>query len=233
MGFIYSEIKRANKIANSKDEIYSKILSHPISYALVSASDKLGITPNALTTISFLLSIAGCAALLTLEGHQGLLVSWLILHFALVFDSADGQLARWKGIKSDWGAYLDVYTDQIQHRLLITALAIRLGEEDQQFYVIGLIVLSIQTLIIFDWQYKKLHLKTDNEDTIYKDADKRQSPIKAFMQWVLNAFHGYYSFLFISFVFNKPEWFLYLTGTWFGLLLIKRFIDYYLYINSK
>ena len=233
MGLNYSEIKKINKEANAKDEIYSKLLSHPISFAIVGISDKLGITPNVLTTISFLLSIIGCGSLLFVGDYQGLITSWLILHFALVFDSADGQLARWKNIKSTWGAYLDVYTDQIQHRLLISTLAIRLGQQDETFYIIGLIVLSIQTLIIFDWQYKKLQLNTENKNTIYIEAGKKISSIKELIQWGLNAFHGYYSFLFVSFVFNKPEWFFYLTGSWFGLLLVKRFIDYYKYVSDK
>ena len=145
----YKKIKEFNKESNSKDQFYSKLFSHPLSILLVSVIENTKLSPNLLTTISFILTIVGTYTLIVIDGYLGLIITWAILHFALVFDSADGQFARWTKRGSLFGAFYDVFTDHISYRLLIISLSIRLSAQYEHAMLLGIIVLAIHTLAGF------------------------------------------------------------------------------------
>ena len=65
--------------------------------------EKTGISPNALTAIGFLLSLAVAAVL----AAGNLLIGGLLLIFAALFDTLDGALARHAGKTTVFGAFFD------------------------------------------------------------------------------------------------------------------------------
>lgn len=186
----YKEIKSLNAASNSNDQLYSKLLSHPISLFVTAAVEGTRLTPNHLTVISLLFSLLGTYTLAFDFSEWGLVKAWLLLHFALVFDSADGQLARWKKTSSTFGAYLDVFTDQIQHRLVIIAIALRLDGEVTNIFLVALIALAIDSLASHENVLQKL-LKLRNskvQDKRNKVAEKTfgQSILVRLIQYFLN-----------------------------------------------
>jgi CDP-diacylglycerol--glycerol-3-phosphate 3-phosphatidyltransferase len=87
---------------------------------LATALGRLGLTPNALTTIGFAgTSLAAVSAAFQLWGLAGVLV----LAFG-IFDMFDGALARATGRTSKFGAFLDSTLDRIGENLVLAGVAV-------------------------------------------------------------------------------------------------------------
>ncbi|MCC7361069.1 MAG: CDP-alcohol phosphatidyltransferase family protein [Anaerolineales bacterium] len=86
----------------------------PIAGALI----KVGLTPNLMTGLGFLLSVAGAALL-----SQGWL-TWggLLLLIAGPFDALDGAMARLLGQPTQFGAFVDSVTDRWSEMLVFLGL---------------------------------------------------------------------------------------------------------------
>ena len=81
-----------------------------------------GISPNAVTWLMIVVGV--CAgAVLTLPGLAPAAGAVLLIQVQLMLDCSDGELARWKGVSSPVGIYLD----RIGHYVTETALPIGLG----------------------------------------------------------------------------------------------------------
>ena len=81
-----------------------------------------GISPNGVTWLMILVGVAA-AGVLTLPGLAPAFGAVLLIQVQILLDCSDGELARWKGVSSPAGIYLD----RIGHYLTETALPIALG----------------------------------------------------------------------------------------------------------
>jgi phosphatidylglycerophosphate synthase len=84
------------------------------------------ITPNLITLFCLLLGIAAATAIWFNNPLLDTLAGVLIVAF-LVFDTADGHLARLKGMSSRFGAFLDGMVDEINELLIHVALLYRIS----------------------------------------------------------------------------------------------------------
>jgi CDP-diacylglycerol--glycerol-3-phosphate 3-phosphatidyltransferase len=89
---------------------------------------KLGLTPNAVTTIGFILNI-GVAVIFVFgaeEGNRGDLtyVGWAggLILFAGLFDMLDGQVARLGNMKSTFGALYDSVLDRYSELIMFLGI---------------------------------------------------------------------------------------------------------------
>ena len=89
---------------------------------------KLGITPNAVTSIGFLLNV-GVAVIFIMgaeEGNRGDLsyVGWAggLILFAGLFDMLDGQVARLGNMKSTFGALYDSVLDRYSELIMFLGI---------------------------------------------------------------------------------------------------------------
>ncbi|MGZ3945894.1 MAG: CDP-alcohol phosphatidyltransferase family protein [Mucilaginibacter sp.] len=89
---------------------------------------KLGLTPNAVTTIGFILNI-GVAVIFVIgaeEGNRGDLtyVGWAggLILFAGLFDMLDGQVARLGNMKSTFGALYDSVLDRYSELIMFLGI---------------------------------------------------------------------------------------------------------------
>lgn len=89
---------------------------------------KLGLTPNAVTTIGFVLNI-GVAIIFVIgaeEGNRGDLtyVGWAggLILFAGLFDMLDGQVARLGNMKSTFGALYDSVLDRYSELIMFLGI---------------------------------------------------------------------------------------------------------------
>ena len=85
---------------------------------------KMGLTPNAVTTIGFVLNI-GVAVIFIIGGEEGnrgdlTYVGWAgaLILFAGLFDMLDGQVARLGNMKSTFGALYDSVLDRYSELIM-------------------------------------------------------------------------------------------------------------------
>lgn len=104
---------------------YGRWVNRPAGRVLAAVSYKVGLTPNAVTGISALLSFSGIAAIALLRPQwwTGVLIA-LCLAVGYAFDSADGQLARLRGGGSPVGEWLDHMVDAAKISSLHVAVLI-------------------------------------------------------------------------------------------------------------
>jgi len=83
---------------------------------------RTAITPNGVTWLMIAVGVLA-GAVLTLRGVWPAVAALVLIQGQILLDCSDGELARWKGISSPVGIYLD----RIGHWLTETALPIGLG----------------------------------------------------------------------------------------------------------
>lgn len=90
-----------------------------IAAPLLSACQRVGITPHALTWLGFAFALAAAAAVAL--GHAGVAIGlWWVGRLA---DGLDGPLARTTGRQSLFGAYLDIVLDMLSYSVMILGFA--------------------------------------------------------------------------------------------------------------
>jgi phosphatidylglycerophosphate synthase len=91
---------------------YSVYVNRRVGRYLAAFAYRLGLTPNQVTVVSAVFTIAGIALLATIRPSwaMGVLI-WLLLALGYAWDSADGQVARLRGGGSIAGEWLDHFVD--------------------------------------------------------------------------------------------------------------------------
>ena len=97
-------------------KLYIRRLSPYLTRAL------LGLSPNTVTWLMIVVGVAA-AGLLTLPGLVPAIGAFALIQLQIALDCSDGEIARWKGMSSPVGIYLD----RLGHWLTETALPIALG----------------------------------------------------------------------------------------------------------
>ena len=89
---------------------------------------KLGLTPNAVTTIGFVLNV-GVAVIFIIGGEKGnrgdlTYIGWAgaLILFAGLFDMLDGQVARLGNMKSTFGALYDSVLDRYSEQIMFLGI---------------------------------------------------------------------------------------------------------------
>ncbi len=92
--------------------LYSRWVNRPAGRVLAVAAEQIGLSANAVTVVSAVLTAVAIAILVLVSPvwWSGLLVA-LLLALGFAFDSADGQLARMTGTSSAAGEWLDHVVD--------------------------------------------------------------------------------------------------------------------------
>jgi phosphatidylglycerophosphate synthase len=144
---------------------YSRFVNRRVGRYLAAAAYQLGLTPNQVTTVSALCSLAGIATIALAEPSWtvGVLVA-LALALGYAFDSADGQLARLRGGGSAAGEWLDHVVDCAKIAALHTAVLIslyRFFEVDPAVLLLPLAYLLVDSVAFFAMtlndQLKRVH----------------------------------------------------------------------------
>ncbi len=139
----------------TEDIAWNTYVARPLAAILVYMLQPTPLTPNQVTFLGAAIFVAAAAVFVAIPGPTGFLIAALIVQISYLFDCADGQLARIKGMTSEVGAYLDFLMDEFKALLLITAVAIRLwvvdGEVTWLFVAIGgaLVVAAATSLTNF------------------------------------------------------------------------------------
>ncbi|ROR90501.1 CDP-alcohol phosphatidyltransferase family protein [Nocardioides aurantiacus] len=92
--------------------LYSRFVNRPLGRLVAAAAHTLGLSPNLVSLLSAVVTLAGVAvlALVPPTWWSGVLV-WQLLAWGFVLDSADGQVARLQSRSSPGGEWLDHVID--------------------------------------------------------------------------------------------------------------------------
>ncbi len=137
-----------------------RYVNRPMGAFITRAVYPTGVTPNHLTCFSFVMLVAA-AALICVDGRTYVVAGAITQLVAAFFDSADGMLARAKGLSSRFGGTLDLMLDRIGDLLLYgsTIVAYYHATGDARLAVAGLVGLALfnlqVTLYYLVEQYRK------------------------------------------------------------------------------
>jgi len=149
--------------ARSGVSLYSRFVNRPLGRVLAAACYTAGMTPNAVTAASAVVTAVGVALLVAgpPEFLRGLAVAaLLVLGFAL--DSADGQVARLTGRGSLAGEWLDHVVDAAKIAAVhgaVLAVVLRM-DIPQAWVAVPLAFLTVNAVIFFGGELQRLLLLT-------------------------------------------------------------------------
>jgi archaetidylinositol phosphate synthase len=94
-----------------------------ITKKLVSPLIHVGVSPNHLTVLGFLLSMAAGYSLMTWQnGQERLIIGGLLILLSGLIDAMDGVLARSSGEVTRFGGFLDSVADRYSDSVVISGL---------------------------------------------------------------------------------------------------------------
>lgn len=99
--------------------------------SIVTGLAKLGIHPNLLTLIGFVINIFACV----LFAKGMFFTGGLVVLFASIFDMVDGEVARRTKQVTRFGAFFDSIIDRYSDMILLLGLVIWYAKIDRIFYV--------------------------------------------------------------------------------------------------
>jgi phosphatidylglycerophosphate synthase len=107
------------------DGLISRSINRPISLFLSSLFVRTPLTPNMLTTMTFLIAL-GAADLMA---HGDFVLGALVMQASSILDGCDGEVARLKYLTSRLGGWLDTIFDDISNMTFILATAYGLAHQ--------------------------------------------------------------------------------------------------------
>ena len=118
-----------NSIKSMDTEEWIDLLFYrPVGYRWALLFSRLGVHPNTVTVISIFLGVAA-AVLFYFDSVWLNMAGMCLLVWANMYDSADGQLARMTGQKSELGRILDGTSGILWFACIYAAIALRLTPE--------------------------------------------------------------------------------------------------------
>ena len=148
------------------------LIINPINLRLVRMLGKTAVTPNQLTIISFLFMGVSACCLASVQGGIQAIGGCLLL-FAYLIDCLDGDLARFKNLKSPLGAMLDPILDRFGEFAIAAGAAIggwRISE-DPKWLVGGIFLVGMSQIYFYlvdamVWKLPEVPQKSDATQTI-------------------------------------------------------------------
>lgn len=126
-------------------EVWARKNTRFILDPIVNAIAKLGISPNVLTFIGFLLNVVASM----LIGYGQVVWGGAVMTFiAMPFDAFDGALARATNKQSKFGAFFDSVLDRVAEGALLVGLAVFFAQRGDLVSVIGAFVAMIGSFMV-------------------------------------------------------------------------------------
>ncbi|MCU0236559.1 MAG: CDP-alcohol phosphatidyltransferase family protein [Acidobacteria bacterium] len=165
--FYLAQLKKDRKGFWAKYLNLETWISRPLASLLVRLVFRSRITPNHLTLIAFLLAL-GSTVLFALGTAMGAIGAAVLCQLLLIFDCADGMLARARGTCSRFGSFLDLFLDRISDFLVILGITIgffRSGGGDKDRLILGLFILALYMLQVVLYYISNSFLEARNGES--------------------------------------------------------------------
>ena len=139
------QIVRTNRALRSDDGFYSTFVLRKLSSKLSMFSVKRGWTPNQITVTSLILALVVAGFFAT--GWWPLMIVGAIgIQLSIIIDCADGEVARYTGVSSQYGAWLDAATDRIKEYALYAGLAFGASHHGLNLWPLAMGLMVLQTV---------------------------------------------------------------------------------------
>jgi phosphatidylglycerophosphate synthase len=136
---------RMKRALRSNDGFYSTFVLRKLSARFTMIALKNGWSPNQITLAS--LGISAVAALFFATGNHTLLaVGALLVQLSIIVDCSDGEVARYAGVSSQLGAWLDAATDRVKEYALYAGLAFGATRNGENLWRIAMALVVLQTV---------------------------------------------------------------------------------------
>ena len=124
-GFYEAEERLLKSCGLTNDSFMDRLITRFISRQLTSLFLKTSYTPNQITFLSLFIGLAAALCFFYGGHNMGIAGSILLLVSAWI-DCVDGEVARLKFMTSEWGAKVDIFSDNIVHCSVFFAIGMGL-----------------------------------------------------------------------------------------------------------
>lgn len=142
-----NELQAIRSAFTQNASLFTHQVSYRFSQYVAYFSKRVGLTPNAVTSIGFVVSLVA-GSLLFVHDKSFLVAAAILLQVGFIFDCADGQLARVTGATSPFGAWYDFVTDRVREYYVYIALAVGLFHktDNSHYLLLAMIAIAIDSL---------------------------------------------------------------------------------------
>ncbi len=136
---------RTKRALRADDGFYSTFVLRKLSRKVSMFSVKRGWTPNQITLSSLILALIVSGFFAT--GWWPLMIVGAIgVQVSIIVDCADGEVARYTGVSSQFGAWLDAATDRIKEYALYAGLAFGASHHGVNLWPLAMGLMILQTV---------------------------------------------------------------------------------------
>jgi phosphatidylglycerophosphate synthase len=136
---------RKRRALRSNDGFYSTFVLRKLSRRVSMLSIKRGWTPDQITLTSLVLALVVAGFFAT--GWLPLMIIGAIgVQVSIIIDCADGEVARFTGVSSQFGAWLDAATDRIKEYALYAGLAFGASHQGLNLWPLAMGLMILQTV---------------------------------------------------------------------------------------
>lgn len=210
---------------------FISLFSYPVAILFVAIARKIKfITPNLLTSFSLLSLVIGCYIIAFKPGYYWLLFSLLFFYASMIFDSCDGLLARIKNLKSNFGAFYDILSDQIGGGLIFVAVTYRLSFENEKMLLVGIVcVFVLQINGVADTLINNFK-KNDNIAKVLSEKGAlvtKKNFLITSIEKIISLVGSIFFMLFVSIIVNDLRFFILSYTSFVVLIIAKRILSFY------
>ncbi|MEY3605938.1 MAG: hypothetical protein RL289_118, partial [Actinomycetota bacterium] len=136
---------RTKRALRTNDGFYSTFVLRKLSRKVSMYSVKRGWTPNQITVTSLILALIVSGLFAT--GWWPLMIAGAIgVQVSIIIDCADGEVARYTGVSSQFGAWLDASTDRIKEYAIYAGLAFGASQNGLNLWPLAMGLMVLQTV---------------------------------------------------------------------------------------
>jgi len=180
---------RINQIRKDLTEPVVRWIQEPAARPLVYALKKTPVTPNQVTVLSALLAIIA-AYFFSLGDTRSMIQGGIIFEISLILDSVDGELARAKGMASEWGRIVDGIGDYVSSIAVLIGLMI--GFPDSKGALLILAFLIFLRGVTFDYFKENMTSRIKHGyDGSQRDIQKTYEKISTSPSFILKIYFYY------------------------------------------
>ena len=106
------------------DNRFRQKVMQPLGLPVAKLLSKLGISPNQVTVLAFIISLISAYFI----SQNALIVGIIIWWFSRILDGLDGVLARHAGKSSSFGSFLDISLDMLAYSFIIIGFSISFSQ---------------------------------------------------------------------------------------------------------
>jgi phosphatidylglycerophosphate synthase len=182
-------------------EPVNRYIQDPVAKQIVGFLNNTPVTPNQVTYFSVLVGFASGYAF-SFSTPIFLILGGVLLEITLVLDCVDGQLARAKGMASEWGRLIDGIAGYFAYLAVVIGLIKGFPEYTQVLQAIaGLIILRA---ISYDYCKQSLvPLLSHGYDGMEREIQSTCQKLRVKMSWVLVL---YFYYMQAQQLFFRGEW---------------------------